>query len=518
MIIIATLSLHQISVDATSDINVVIEQYRLVNFPDQRPIIDENSRTLIPVRFISQELGANVGWVNHTQEVTIAFEGDLITIPIGSKIATIDNGLIKRQVDMGTSAILVNGRSMVPLRFVSEALGSLVFWEGSSRTVFIERMVRNRPDKSLIEKINNIDENTFNLISKREGYTEIMSWTNLNSSRTSQGQFVDYSTPISLIQNLDSIYLEFDSVNSNNVSWISVYFSTDSEHNNFFYYDITPEVTINNNHVIIRKDQFSIGQGNPSWNNIRYFRIAFQAKQGTTFSFESKKLSTFNSISPMITLWFDDGWEDNFTNAFQITTRIDPTIRGAVGIVGSLVGTDRYLSKDQIRRLRAGGWEIVNHSYSHPDLTTLTDEEIKREIELNFNIVSDFDAFGGYHFVVPYSSVNDRVLKIIKETSLSARHVPQASDRFPFDRYNLGFFEVTNETSFQDVREYIDNAIQNNLWIGLLFHRIEDPSDDRYSYGTQEFEQLIYYLRYRKNDIRIVTPSEAFNLAGIPIN
>ncbi len=507
-----------INVSAEDRINVVIEQFRLVSFPDQRPIIDSNFRTLVPIRFVSQELGGIVSWDEGKREVIIEFEGNTIKIPINNRFATINDGLRTSQVDMGTSAILLNGRSMVPLRFISEALGSLVFWEGSSRTVFIERMIKSRPDIELIARINDKDEDMYSLVNKREGYRVLETWENFGSARTSQGQFTDFSSPISLPQNLDSVYLEFNAVNPSNVSWISVYFSTDSEHNNYFYYDITPDVIANNGYAIIRKDQFSVGQGNPSWNNIRHFRFAFQARDGTTFSFETKKLSAFNSIAPMVTLWFDDGWEDNYTNAFQITNRIDPSISGAVGVVGSLVGTERYLSREQIRRMRAGGWEIVNHSYTHANLTMLTEEEIRREIELNFNFISEFDAFGGYHFVVPYSVVNDRVLKVIKETSISSRHVPETYDKFPFDRYNLGFYEITNETSFQTIRTYIDNAILNNQWIGLLFHRIEDPADDRYSFGTQEFEQLIYYLRYRKNDIRIVTPSEAFELAGIPIN
>ncbi len=113
--------------------------------------------------------------------------------------------------------------------------------------------------------------------------------------------------------------------------------------------------------------------------------------------------------------------------------------------------------------------------------------------------------------------MNDRVIEVIKGSAVSARYNWGSIDSIPFDPYNLGYIEVTNFTSFGTIREAVDRAIENNQWVGLLFHRIEDPATDRYSYGTQEFEQLIYYLSFRKNDIRVVTPSEAFRLSGIPL-
>lgn len=99
-----------------------------VGFPDQKPFVDENNRTLVPVRFVSEALGAKVGWTAKTQEVSVTdtAAGRHIKLWIGKENYTI-NGTSKA---MDTRAVLTAaGRTMVPFRFVSEALGCEVNYE-----------------------------------------------------------------------------------------------------------------------------------------------------------------------------------------------------------------------------------------------------------------------------------------------------------------------------------------------------------------------------------------------------
>jgi peptidoglycan/xylan/chitin deacetylase (PgdA/CDA1 family) len=372
------------------------------------------------------------------------------------------------------------------------------------------------PDEKLISTFSDVDKNKEMLLMNQEEYTKLISWVR-ETPIISRGRFTDQMRSVDEDDFSDILYFQFDTENYEDVSWISLYFSTDVNNKNYFYYDITPYITRNEKDVVINFSDFLKGEGNPSWEKVRYFRIAFQAKDGKTFSITPKSLATYKSTKPVITLWFDDGWEDNYFNAFRITSRVDPSIKGTIGLIGSRIGQDRYLKNNQILELKDSGWEFVNHSYTHPDLTTLSDEKVLEEVEKNFNIVSKYDPVGAYHFVVPYSSVDERVLNIIKDSSLSARYVPESYDQFPISRYSLSFFEVTNETDFDTIKQNISEAINKNQWIGLLFHRIEDPANDRYSYSTHQFEQLIYYLSHIKNDIEIMTPSQVFEFYGLPI-
>ena len=107
---------------------------RLVDFDDQFPII-EDGRTLIPVRKVSEILGAKVEWNGDTREARISMNGTTITVPLDSDEAFIDG----QAYPLDVPAKLVNDRTVVPLRFIAESLGVTVDWNGDTRTVVISK-------------------------------------------------------------------------------------------------------------------------------------------------------------------------------------------------------------------------------------------------------------------------------------------------------------------------------------------------------------------------------------------
>lgn len=114
-----------------------IDGYLVHIYPGEKeavPYIDENDRTMVPVRFVAESLGADVGWEADTQTVVITKDSTTIRLPIGSSTYTV-NGVEKQ---MDTAAVLPDhGRTMVPVRFVAEALGKSVAWDASNRLVII---------------------------------------------------------------------------------------------------------------------------------------------------------------------------------------------------------------------------------------------------------------------------------------------------------------------------------------------------------------------------------------------
>jgi len=105
-----------------------------INFPDAEPFIDENSRTQVPIRFVGEALGADVSWDGNTKKVTITLNGKKVVLQIGNKNYEV-NG---QQKQMDTVALLKESRTFVPVRFVSEALGATVKWNANIRTVYID--------------------------------------------------------------------------------------------------------------------------------------------------------------------------------------------------------------------------------------------------------------------------------------------------------------------------------------------------------------------------------------------
>lgn len=115
----------------TNDILVFVDGKQVVF--DQKPII-QNSRTLVPFRKIFEALDADVSWNNDTQQVKAKRNGTEISFVIGEKVLFI-NG--KDTINMEVKPQIIKGRSMVPLRVISEALGVEVNWDNDERIITI---------------------------------------------------------------------------------------------------------------------------------------------------------------------------------------------------------------------------------------------------------------------------------------------------------------------------------------------------------------------------------------------
>ena len=105
-----------------------------VNFPDQKPFVDNDAnRTFVPLRFVSEVLGCKVDWQADSGTAIVDRPGTFIEMKTGSSQPLVNGE--KKTLD--APARMMNQRTMVPLRFVSEALGCKVDWDGSTRTVII---------------------------------------------------------------------------------------------------------------------------------------------------------------------------------------------------------------------------------------------------------------------------------------------------------------------------------------------------------------------------------------------
>lgn len=114
----------------SGDIRVFLDGQQL-SF-DQPPVIVGGS-TLVPMRAIFEALGATVNWDAASQMVTATKGDTTIKLIIGMQTAQV-NG---HETALSQPAQLMGGRTMVPLRFVAEALNAEVKWDGGTRSVII---------------------------------------------------------------------------------------------------------------------------------------------------------------------------------------------------------------------------------------------------------------------------------------------------------------------------------------------------------------------------------------------
>ena len=111
----------------------VVFDGRLMNF-DVQPL-NRDGRVLVPMRAIFEAFGATVDWNAQTRIVTATLSGRTIRLSIGSAIAYVNGAAVL----LDAPAEIVNGRTLVPVRFISEALSADVSYIASERIVEIAR-------------------------------------------------------------------------------------------------------------------------------------------------------------------------------------------------------------------------------------------------------------------------------------------------------------------------------------------------------------------------------------------
>jgi photosystem II stability/assembly factor-like uncharacterized protein len=102
---------------------------------DSPPVI-KNSRTLLPIRAVIEALGGTVGWDATERKVTVSLGSTTIELWIGKSVAKV-NG-IDTPIDPTNPKVvpeIINSRTMLPLRFVTENLGAVVDWEPNTQTI-----------------------------------------------------------------------------------------------------------------------------------------------------------------------------------------------------------------------------------------------------------------------------------------------------------------------------------------------------------------------------------------------
>ncbi|HIW57741.1 MAG TPA: copper amine oxidase N-terminal domain-containing protein, partial [Firmicutes bacterium] len=129
-----------------SDTNVYVRLNDKILGFDQPPVT-ENDRTLVPMRFLFEQMGAEVTWDDATQTATATVpvtteeeiqtfglaEEKSVTFSVDNTTATV-NGSV---ATMDVPARLINDKTMVPLRFLSENLGFNVQWDEATRTAIV---------------------------------------------------------------------------------------------------------------------------------------------------------------------------------------------------------------------------------------------------------------------------------------------------------------------------------------------------------------------------------------------
>jgi hypothetical protein len=238
------------------------------------PAQNINGRVLVPVRAIFEALGATVEFDSVTSTV-IGKKGNItVQLPINSKIAT-KNG---QRMNLDVPATIIEGRTMVPARFIAESLGEEVNWDGSLNTVIIG---------SLKPQIDSNDQptNTANQFKIRKNGTELDGFKNYGGS-FDRGQdslkliVTDGNAPMALAADSNNNLVKSASFG---VYEAELKFETEKGDAGFVFHVANPKAGVENFQgyyvgIGVEKNEVFVGKTNPKWQRIKSSNLPYDVK------------------------------------------------------------------------------------------------------------------------------------------------------------------------------------------------------------------------------------------------
>ena len=232
---------------------------------------------------------------------------------------------------------------------------------------------------------------------------------------------------------------------------------------------------------------------------------------GSNFAFSTDRSErSFVSSGTQITFSFDDGYKNVYGLGMPILA--PKNIPGVIyPITGALErGGDWVMNWNQIRELQdAYGWEIGSHGVNHLKLSTLSPDEINNELQISKQALES-RGIKVKSFATPYGDHNNEVLSLTARHYQSYRTVEGTNNSFPYNDYLVTSKEVSSLVSPEEVKKWIDKAINDREWLVLLFHNIVEDNPGRLDYKKEDLQKIVDYVV--SMPIRPVTVSQGLEV------
>ena len=114
--------------------------------------IVHGSRTMVPMKYAAEAFGAKVQWDKDTRTAVITHGEKVIKLPIDANIIYVG----EEKIEMDTKAVVVEGRTMLPLAYIAQSLGLVTSWDGETKTVKITESMEVIKQKEMDKKLESI--------------------------------------------------------------------------------------------------------------------------------------------------------------------------------------------------------------------------------------------------------------------------------------------------------------------------------------------------------------------------
>jgi len=242
----------------------------------------------------------------------------------------------------------------------------------------------------------------------------------------------------------------------------------------------------------------------------------------TTDDYSLIKINPKGFNRPLISLTFDDGWEDNTLTAlpmlknygfkstyFFATTYLENSpSTGPINVSGP----------SAVKTIFNEGHEIGSHSVTHPDLTILNANQLSYELTHSKEYLESLVGAGNVKsFASPFGAYNDAAIAAIKNLYQSHRTTDEGynSDE-NFDPYRLKVQNMQSTTPLSQFQSWIDQTIKDRSWLILLYHRVASGGLGQWDTLQSDFQNQLDVIK--NSGVTVKTINQALSELTPQIN
>lgn len=157
-----------------------------------------------------------------------------------------------------------------------------------------------------------------------------------------------------------------------------------------------------------------------------------------------------------VALTFDDGYRDNYINAFPILKEFE--FPASIFCVSDRIGEESYLKEAEIQEMLRAGIDFGSHTLSHPHLCALKKDQKQREIAQSKQTLEKRIGISPQFFCYPYGEYDSEAIRLVKESGYAGACTNDPGSNQEVNAFTLKRTEISGSDSLEDFRKKLAGA------------------------------------------------------------
>jgi peptidoglycan/xylan/chitin deacetylase (PgdA/CDA1 family) len=231
-----------------------------------------------------------------------------------------------------------------------------------------------------------------------------------------------------------------------------------------------------------------------------------------TLTVDDESLQKYTPVGfnrPLITLTFDDGYEDEYTQALPLLQKYG--YNSTQFIVTGLINTSNYMTVSELQALAASGSEIASHTVTHTNMLTETAAKYISELSASQLQLQTWIGTPVTDVAFPYGLYNKAIINQTKIYYAASRGVEYGlNSKDKFNAYDIKVQNIYNTTTTAQVADWVAQAQTTKTWLVLVYHSIDAANSiNSGAYNVTPAQLDSQLLTIKNSGVTVLTMQQA---------